>query len=182
MDSVVNEVENKASTDPIATSAEMKDGNPKAKRLKKSPIWSEFTEDKDKDGLVRITCNHCKKSFSKSKTTPTTQFHRHLQNCAAHLRAKAEKERSTQTQTQLGFVSSNVDPSSYPALHDGKVDMEVMKELIANWIMMHEHPFSIVEEVGFNLMQRRGISEWKSISRTTTTNYCVNVYEMEKKS
>lgn len=184
-DSIVNEVGNKASNDSLATSSEMKGGNEdqiqKGKRLKKSSIWSEFKEDKDKDGFVRISCNHCKKSFAKSKTTPTTQFHRHLQNCAAHLKAKSEKERSTQSQTQLGFLSSTIDPSSYPALHDGKIDMEVMKELIANWIMMHEHPFSIVEEEGFNLMQRRGIPEWKSISRTTATNYCVKVYEIEKK-
>ncbi|KAK8938741.1 hypothetical protein KSP39_PZI011668 [Platanthera zijinensis] len=121
IDSIVNEVGNKASNDTLGTSSEIKDDNEnlqKAKRLKKSSIWLGFTKDKDKDGL----------------------------NCAAHRKAKAEKERSSHTQTQLGFVSSTVDPSSFPALHDEKVDIEVMKEFTANWILMHEDPFSIVEE------------------------------------
>ncbi|KAG6530619.1 hypothetical protein ZIOFF_012860 [Zingiber officinale] len=53
------------------------------------------------------------------------------------------------------------------ALHSGKFDMEQMREAAAHWIMMHEHPFTILDEEGFNLMIRRGIPEWQKISKTT---------------
>ncbi|KAL0345583.1 UNVERIFIED_CONTAM: Zinc finger BED domain-containing protein RICESLEEPER 1 [Sesamum radiatum] len=119
--------------------------------------------------------------FAKSKGNPTSQLHRHLQHCANHLRAKAMKERENSMQTQLGFLPSSIDPASYPALQDGKFDMEAMKESLAHWIMMHEKSFSEVEEEGFNLFCRRGMPEWRGVSRTTAKTYCVNVYEAEKK-
>ncbi|KAL2251543.1 UNVERIFIED_CONTAM: hypothetical protein Sindi_2276600 [Sesamum indicum] len=79
--------------------------------------------------------------------------------CANYLKAKVDKTKDGLLQTQLGFVTSSVDPTSCPSLYVGKFDMEKMKELVAHWIMMHDHPFSIVKQEGFNLMQRRGIPE-----------------------
>ncbi|XP_031106232.1 zinc finger BED domain-containing protein RICESLEEPER 2-like [Ipomoea triloba] len=70
---------------------------------------------------------------------------------------------------------------SIPPLHPGKYDMELMREYAANWIMMHEHPFTILEEVGFNLMMKQGWPEWKKISRNTIKSDCLKVYEIEKK-
>ncbi|KAK4430990.1 hypothetical protein Salat_0861000 [Sesamum alatum] len=119
--------------------------------------------------------------YTKSKTVATTQLHRHLQSCANYLKAKADKSKDEFLQTQLGFVSSSVDPSACPSLYIGKFDMKKMKESVAHWIMMHEHPFSIVEEEGFNLMQRRGMPEWRGMTRNTAKAYCINVYELEKK-
>ncbi|KAK4421424.1 Zinc finger BED domain-containing protein RICESLEEPER 2 [Sesamum alatum] len=140
----------------------------KPKRKKKSTVWQDFTEMKDADRVMKISCIHCERMYTKSKTTATTQLHRHLQSCANYLKAKADKSKDGLLQTQLGFVSSSVGPSAYPSLYVGKFDMEKMKESVAHWIMMHEHPFSIVEEEGFNLMQRRGMPKclttdcWKS--------------------
>lgn len=36
-----------------------------------------------------------------------------------------------------------------------------MREAAANWILIQEHPFTIVEEEGFNMMQKRGMAEWE---------------------
>ncbi|KAL0401826.1 UNVERIFIED_CONTAM: hypothetical protein Slati_4212500 [Sesamum latifolium] len=155
---------------------------PKAKRQKrKSTVWLELKDVKDADGTVKISCNHCKKMFTKSKGNPTTQLHRHLQHCVNHLRAKAMKERENSMQTQLNFMPSNVNPASYPALQDVKFDMEAMKESLVHWIMMHEMSFSEVEEEGFNLFCSRGMPKWRGVSRTTARTYCVNIYEAEKK-
>ncbi|KAL0298835.1 UNVERIFIED_CONTAM: hypothetical protein Sradi_6543300 [Sesamum radiatum] len=169
------------STDTTVVDKDEETSLPKVKRQKRSIIWLEFKDVKDADGSVKISCNHCKKMFAKSKGNPTSQLHRHLQHCANHLRAKAMKERENSMQTQLGFLPSIVDPASYPALQDGKFDMEAMKESLAHWIMMHEKSFSEVEEEGFNLFCRRGMPEWRGVSRTTARTYCVNVYEAEKK-
>ncbi|KAK4438297.1 hypothetical protein Salat_0164000 [Sesamum alatum] len=108
---------------------------------------------KDADGVMKISRIHCKRMYTKSKTVATTQLHWHLQSCANYLKAKPDKSKDELLQTQLGFVSSSVDPTACPSLYVGKFDMEKMKESVAHWIMMHEHPFSIVEEERFNLMK-----------------------------
>ncbi|KAL0284897.1 UNVERIFIED_CONTAM: hypothetical protein Scaly_2836300 [Sesamum calycinum] len=158
------EMTNRVDTDTIDTEENVtnKDDEnlgPKLKRKKKSAVWSDFIEMKDADGVMKISCIHCKRMYTKTKTAATTQLHRHLQSCANYLKAKADKTKDGLLQTQLGFVSSSVDPTACPSLYVGTFDMEKMKESVAHWIMMHEHPFSIVEEDGFNLMQRRGMPE-----------------------
>ncbi|CAH9084060.1 unnamed protein product [Cuscuta europaea] len=47
--------------------------------------------------------------------------------------------------------------------------------------MKNEHPFTILEEDGFNLTMKRGMPEWKKISRTTARADCFQIYEFEKK-
>nr|GMD88120.1 zinc finger BED domain-containing protein RICESLEEPER 2-like [Ipomoea batatas] len=68
-------------------------------------------------------------------------------------------ERMVDQQTKLNFMPSDGVSSSIPLLHLGKFDMELMRESAANWIMMLKHPFTILEEVGFNLMMKRGWPE-----------------------
>ena len=46
---------------------------------------------------------------------------------------------------------------------------------------MHEHPFSIMEEEGFNMMLKCGMLEWEKTSRNTIKKDCMQVYEAEKK-
>ncbi|GJR60520.1 zinc finger BED domain-containing protein RICESLEEPER 2-like protein [Tanacetum coccineum] len=60
-------------------------------------------------------------------------------------------------------------------------DMMKMRESMAHWILMHEHPFTIVEEEGFNMMQQRVMLQWECTSRASIKNDCVKVYEIEKK-
>lgn len=40
------------------------------------------------------------------------------------------------------------------SIHDRKFDVEKMRKVVAFWILMHEHPFSILENEGFNLMKK----------------------------
>ncbi|KAK9741429.1 hypothetical protein RND81_03G105100 [Saponaria officinalis] len=56
-----------------------------------------------------------------------------------------------------------------------------MREVAAHWVLMHEHPFSILEEEGYNLMMKRARPEWTRISRNTGKTDCIKVYEQEKK-
>ncbi|XP_022714612.1 zinc finger BED domain-containing protein RICESLEEPER 3-like [Durio zibethinus] len=53
----------------------------------------------------------------------------------------------------------NADPEECE--ENGKFDMVKMRETAAHWILMHEHPFSIIEEEGFNIMQKCGMPEWE---------------------
>ncbi|XP_031276281.1 zinc finger BED domain-containing protein RICESLEEPER 2-like [Pistacia vera] len=58
------------------------------------------------------------------------------------------------------------------AFSDAKFDMNLMRELAANWVLMHEHPFTIVEEEGFNMMQKCGMPLWEKIMRTALKQHC----------
>ncbi|KAK4417139.1 hypothetical protein Salat_2539400 [Sesamum alatum] len=40
--------------------------SPKSKRKKKSAVWEDFTEVKDADGVMKISCVHCKRMYSKT--------------------------------------------------------------------------------------------------------------------
>lgn len=56
-----------------------------------------------------------------------------------------------------------------------------LREANAHWILMHEHPFSIMEEKGFNMMQKCGILEWEEVSCVIIKKDCMRAYEAEKK-
>nr|GMD47152.1 zinc finger BED domain-containing protein RICESLEEPER 2-like [Ipomoea batatas] len=68
---------------------------------------------------------------------------------------KRKKLQVVDNQTKLIFLPSDGVSSSIHPLHHGRVDMEVVRESISNWIMMHEHPFTIVKEAGFNIVMKR---------------------------
>nr|GMD96962.1 zinc finger BED domain-containing protein RICESLEEPER 2-like [Ipomoea batatas] len=128
-------------------------------------------------GVQKVECIHCHHRFAFNKTGTTTSYKRHQDKCA--MRKKTVQV--VDNQTKLNFLPSDGVSSYIPPLHHGRVDMEVVRESIANWIMMHEHPFTLVEEAGFNVLMKRIMPEWKRISRSTIKSDCLKVYEIEKK-
>ncbi|XP_031115906.1 zinc finger BED domain-containing protein DAYSLEEPER-like [Ipomoea triloba] len=105
-------------------------------------------------------------------------------NLAAPVKCELSLVMSTENSSiqQNSYTSSSDGvSSSNPTLHPEKFDMELMRESIAHWVMIHEHPFTILEEVGFDLMMKRVMPEWKEISRNTIESDCLKVYETEKK-
>ncbi|KZV24930.1 pentatricopeptide repeat-containing protein [Dorcoceras hygrometricum] len=50
-----------------------------------------------------------------------------------------------------------------PPLISSKFDMGRMREAAAHWILMHEHPFTILEEDELNIMLKLGMPEWKKL-------------------
>ncbi|CAA0831026.1 Unknown protein [Striga hermonthica] len=137
------------------------------KRARKSKAWDDF-----KDVVVGMEktlmseCIHCQKIFLKTKTSTTTSLLRHMNVCHKRL-VKLKKPK----QQKINFPAAG-DSSARPYLHTGKFDMAGMREAAAEWVLMHEHPFSIMEEDGFNLMLKRGMPEWNKISRTSSKNDC----------
>ena len=130
-------------------------------------------------GKWKVRCKYCKSPLSILATKSTTHLNRHLDTClkkALHLKQQQminflPSDSSIGT-NQSGFVS---------ALHNGKFDMLKMREGISHWLTMHEHPFTIVEEEGFNLMMKRGTPQWTSVSRHTIRTDSFKVYDFENK-
>lgn len=148
------------------------------KRGRKSEAWDDFKDvEVGPQKLLFSECIHCESRFKKTKTSTTTSLLRHRSKCPKRL----QKLRIAEMQQQkLNFPSADSTSPSHSYLHTGKFDMAAMRESAAEWVVMHEHPFSIVEEEGFNLMQKRGMPEWQKISRTTNKNDCFSIYEREK--
>ncbi|OMO54853.1 putative Zinc finger, BED-type [Corchorus olitorius] len=151
-------------------------GNAK-KRAKTSSVWSEFTDVSLSNGVEVRECVHCKKQIKKNKSKSTSQFKMHLDSCV-------RRKISQNQQNKITFQPKDVgdgDIQLQPALTNGKFDMAKMREAATHWIHMHEHPFSIVEEEGFNMMQKCGMPEWEKFSRVTIKKDCMQVYEVENK-
>lgn len=146
------------------------------KRSKTSEAWDDFDEFEE-NGKYFAICNHCRKKLSRGKSKQTTSMLRHRNTCPK----RKINIRLAAKQSQLNFQPVDEAFPTIPVLHTGKFDMEKMREAAAHWVMMHEHPFTVLEEEGFNIMQRCGMPEWQKISRGVAKNDCMQVYELEKK-
>lgn len=146
----------------------------KRKRTKKSVVWKDMIEVETDNGR-KIQCIHCKEHFSISSTATTTTLKRHLQTCKA-------KKVAMNNQRLLNFqpvsnTNTGEQETFLPMLSNGKYDPAITRELISHWVLMHEHPFTIVEEEGLNLI-------FKSLEpkfENTVKKDCLTVYEIEKK-
>ena len=85
------------------------------------------------------------------------------------------------TKDQLPAINTSGDAQILHVLTDGKFNMEKMRKAVAHWILMYEQPFSIMEEEGFNMMQKCGMLEWEKTSCNTIKKDCMQVYEAKKK-
>ncbi|GJY57325.1 zinc finger BED domain-containing protein RICESLEEPER 2-like protein [Tanacetum coccineum] len=131
------------------------DEQPKVEKTKKAKAWGEFKR-VEKNGITKMKCNHCSSLLAYPKGGTTMTLNRPLE------------------------IHCSSEPDLAPAIVNRKYDHIRMQESIAHWILMHEHSFSIVEEARFNFMMKVGIPQWPGLSRTTTKNDCVKVYENQK--
>ncbi|GJY74672.1 zinc finger BED domain-containing protein RICESLEEPER 2-like protein [Tanacetum coccineum] len=125
----------------------------------------------------KAQCIHCNDQFAMNATATTTTLKRHLETCK-------KKKLADSKQQLLNFhrvSGDNQDGSSFPALTTGKYDPATTRELISHWVLMHEHPFSIVEEEGLNLVFKSMQHKAERITRHVVKDDVMNVYEIEKK-
>lgn len=149
------------------------------KRPRKSKVWEDFLEPELIKGKWKVRCKYCNSPLALLESKSTTHLNRHLETCL-------KKRTFLKQQKLINFLPSDASTGEkqtgfVSALHDGKLDMMVMREGISHWLTMHEHPFTMVEEEGFNLMMKRGIPQWTAVSRHTIRLDCFKVYDYEKK-
>ncbi|XP_031272706.1 zinc finger BED domain-containing protein RICESLEEPER 2-like [Pistacia vera] len=132
----------------------------------------EFKEVVLPNGTKKVECIHCKVKLCINATESTTQFNRHLNWCF--------RRKASMRQQHISFpsIGNDVPTTILPTL-SGKFDMLKMRELIAHWVLMHERPFTVVEEEGLNNMMKYGIPGWTPVSRHTCKKDYINVYESE---
>ncbi|KAL2921347.1 Zinc finger BED domain-containing protein DAYSLEEPER [Bienertia sinuspersici] len=128
---------------------------------------------------MKTKCKHCGKVLSILPSGVTSHIKRHTDNCFK--KQMIQKQQNLHNFIPLNHKAGNPNSKFVSALHDGKFDMLIMREGVANWITMHEHLFTIVEEEGFNMMLKRGIPQWTSVSRHTIRLDAFKVYDVGKK-
>ncbi|KAI5661517.1 hypothetical protein M9H77_20840 [Catharanthus roseus] len=124
----------------------------------------------------KARCSYCHNLYAVAKKATTRSFFRHMKICVKRkIAIKAAGQ-----QTRLNFLlADSVSPLILP-IHSGKFEMEQMREAAAHWIMMHEHPLTILEEEGFNLIMKLGMPKWQKINKNTCKADCIKVYDIEK--
>ncbi|XP_025617309.1 zinc finger BED domain-containing protein RICESLEEPER 2-like [Arachis hypogaea] len=146
------------------------------KRKKTSPIWDDFDQVESSEGTKAI-CKYCKSMFFYAgKEASTSYLWRHSSSCLQRrLHVAAQKKLPL-----IPFQPSNssVNPFVTP---DARYSQENMTQIIATAIMVHEHPFSIVEDEVWMWGFQYANSEFHQIFCKTARSDCLAICEAEKK-
>ncbi|XP_045797582.1 zinc finger BED domain-containing protein DAYSLEEPER-like [Trifolium pratense] len=145
---------------------------PVSKKLRSS-VWAEFTKVKVK-GLDKAECNWCKKRLSDTSKNGTTHLHGHLKGCVQKI-IKTRKHDKGQ-------------PFIMPIISEGREEWgignynpENVKKLIAEAIIMHDYPLSIVDHVGLRRVFVALQPLFKVPTRNTIKKEVLKIYDFEKK-
>ena len=144
------------------------------KRKLTSKVWNHMVKVR-KDGDDWAICNYCKIRLKANSSKGTKSLHNHLETCPKKNNESIEE--SFDHQKQISLKKTN----------EGKVqfgnftfDQEASRRELANAIIMHEYPLSMVEHIGF----RRFVSSlqplFKMVSRNTIKSDILKVYDIEK--
>ncbi|KAG5054654.1 hypothetical protein GLYMA_03G093900v4 [Glycine max] len=111
------------------------------KRKKTSVVWNDFDEMEISHGVKKAVCRYCKSKFATGGIgSSTTHLKRHSNSCIQ----KKAKTTAESRQPTIPFQPSN---SNNPFMIPGvRYSNEKMREIIAIAIMVHEYPFSVVED------------------------------------
>ncbi|XP_019172593.1 PREDICTED: zinc finger BED domain-containing protein RICESLEEPER 4-like [Ipomoea nil] len=113
------------------------------KRKKTSAVWNHFEEIVLANGTKKAVCLYYKEKYSTGgKGGSTSHLKRHSEIC---LQRKLHISRENK-QTTIQFHPPSESGGNPFIVPNAKYSNEKMKEIIASGIMVHERPFSIVED------------------------------------
>ncbi|KAJ7976883.1 Zinc finger BED domain-containing protein [Quillaja saponaria] len=164
--------------DPIEIDDDEEDtdeGIPDKKRKKKSQVWLEFKEIEVGDGTKKAECMHCKQRLKYAGTT--SQLKRHLDNTCTRRKIALRSQRML----NVVPVAPGISKGESSDISTFQYDNAKVRDSIANFILVHEHSFSIVEEEFFTMMMKTCSPLYQKITRNTAKADCMAIYEREKK-
>ena len=145
---------------------------PPSKKLR-SNVWQEFKKMKV-NGKDKAECIWCKKQLSGTSKNGTNHLKGHLLSC---IQKKIKTRNHDKGQ-----------PFLLPAISEGKqelgigtYDPEHVKKLIAEAIIMHDYPLSIVDHIGLRRVFVSLQPLFKVPTRNTIKKEVLKVYDFEKK-
>nr|XP_028957589.1 zinc finger BED domain-containing protein RICESLEEPER 2-like [Malus domestica] len=140
------------------------DGEGNNSRLR-SLVWQHYTRTLV-DGVMKAICNYCSKKLGGNTVNGTSHLRHHVTICP---RRRQKKLKQTLTQ-KVG---------------DGKVelytfDQESARRALAQMIILHEYPLSMVEHVGFRNFMSVVQLLFKVVSRNTIKSDILKIYDYER--
>ncbi|KAJ4814327.1 Zinc finger BED domain-containing protein DAYSLEEPER [Rhynchospora pubera] len=125
------------------------------------------------DGKVKAVCNYCKSKLAGSSNAGTRHLSAHVENCI----------RKTQTSNpgalQKLLATKKIDGKTVIANYN--FDQGVCRKDLVNMIVLHEHPLSIVDQVGFKVFCNSLQSLFKVPTRNTVRADVFELYKTEMK-
>lgn len=132
-----------------------------------SPVWRHFERVKIK-GNWKAKCAYCKKKLGGETKNGTKHLHDHLRSCVY---VKIKNRGKTLAQSSLRFNSQDEGKIS---LENYTFDQDFARKELADMIVLHEYPLSIVDHTGF----RRFVSALQPLFKMVTRNtirYAFNI-------
>ena len=158
---------------PIESNSTVTGPSTKTKRLK-SLVWNHF-EAIIVDGVRRYAkCQYCKKQMTGRPNNGTSHLKDHFQKCPRRVTKDIKQHillHEHQTKDgKTSFLSNYV------------FNAQTSREDIANMIIVHDYPISIVEHWGFRKYSNGLAPLFKVPCRATTKSDIMKVYETKKTS
>ncbi|XP_062103613.1 zinc finger BED domain-containing protein RICESLEEPER 2-like [Humulus lupulus] len=130
------------------------------KRKKTSPAWDHFTLQKI-DGKLKAVCNHCGRKLVGESSKGTKHLLLHMERCPVRQKQLAKNP------TASPSVTFNLDP-------------ELGRKKLAEMIILHEYPLSMVEHSGFIDYSNTISPMFQMVSRNTIRSDILKIYKIEK--
>ncbi|XP_062103824.1 zinc finger BED domain-containing protein RICESLEEPER 2-like [Humulus lupulus] len=133
------------------------------KRKRTSPAWDHFTL-QIIDGKLKAVCNHCGRKLGGESSNGTKHLLAHVKRCPV-------------IKEQLAM---NPNPNASPSVTTYNFDPELGRKKLAQMIILHENPLSMVEHSGFIDYSNTLCPMFKMLSRNTIRSDILKMYKVEK--
>ncbi|KAG6503414.1 hypothetical protein ZIOFF_035727 [Zingiber officinale] len=143
--------------------------NGEKKRKFRSIAWDHF-EKKLIDGKWKAICNDCKKTLGGETKNGTKHLLDHMKTCL-------HKKQNTIQQSLLQPTKSNDGTTQLGTYH---FNQDQARAELANMIILHEYPLSMVDHVGFRRYSYALQPIFKVVSRNTIKTDIMKIFEYER--
>lgn len=117
-------------------------------------------------------CNYCNKHLTAKRSHGKTYLHKHLATCKRkpymHIRQSLLLKEQKKANESSTFISNYT------------FDPEQSRKNLANMIIVHEYPLSMVKHLEFKIYSSGLQPFFKISSRNTINNDIMKIYEYEK--
>ncbi|XP_038993039.1 zinc finger BED domain-containing protein RICESLEEPER 2-like [Hibiscus syriacus] len=138
-----------------------------------STTWTHFTR-KRVGKEIKVECNYCNKQLTGGPRAGTSHLTEHANKCVKRKCLNIQQTRLFGTQAKDGGSNDTLSLAPYEfRQHKGRKDL-------AEMVILHEYPLTIVEHYGFRKYSNTLQPSFKVLLRNTTNKDIMQRYETEK--
>ncbi|XP_022865255.1 zinc finger BED domain-containing protein RICESLEEPER 2-like [Olea europaea var. sylvestris] len=139
------------------------------KRKLTSSVWQHFKLQRI-NNVSKAICRQCNKQLGGESKNGTSHLHAHLNRCPF----RGQKD------VKQMFLNQFKEPSGRIAMGAFDFDQEKGRTELANMIILHEYPLSMVEHTGFRKFCNTIQPLFKVVSRNTIKADILKIYDYER--